>query len=101
MLANDSEDGSNIGTCNFYCLQGNMMHSLTSQLTLIGDIADKSNYPNGINILFLMEPLLVTKTNTIQGIPDEIFTCFVEKSGRAALVTKGFTSWKCPQFCGM
>ena len=76
------------------------MLSLTSQLTLIGDIADKYKYPNGINILFLKEPPLVTKTNMIQGIPDEIFTCFVEKLDRAALVTKGFTSWKCPQFCG-
>ena len=50
MSANDSKDGSNIGTCNFYCLQGNMRRSLTSQLTLIGDIADKSKYPNGIDI---------------------------------------------------
>ena len=66
----------------------------------MGDIADKSKYPNGINILFLTEPPLVTKPNTIQGIPDDIFTCFVEKLGCAALATKGFTSWKCPQFCG-
>ena len=99
MSANDSKDGSNIGTCHFYCLQGNMRRSLTSQLTLIGDIADKPKYPNGIDILFLTEPLLITKTNTIQGIPEDIFTCYVEKSGRAALETRNFTSWKCPQFC--
>ena len=76
------------------------MHSKTSQLSLMVDIADKKKYHGGINILFLMEPLLVTKSNTIQGIPDDIYTCFVEKQGRAALTTKGFTSWKCPQFCG-
>ena len=52
-----------------------------------------------LTFLFLTELLLIIKTNTIQGIPEDIFTCYVEKSGRAALVTRNFTSWKCPQFC--
>ena len=99
MSANDSYNESNIGTCNFHCLQGNMRCSITSQLTLIGDIADKTKYHNGIDILFLTEPPLVTKTNMLQVIPDNIFTCYVEKLGYAALVTRNFTSWKCPQFC--
>ena len=43
MSANDSNDGSNIRTCNFNCLQGNMMCSITSQLSLMGDIADKKS----------------------------------------------------------
>ena len=81
MSANDSKDGSNIGTCNFNCLQGNMMRSITSQLSLVRDIADKKKYPGGIDILFLTEPPLVIKINTIQGIPDDIFTCYGEKIG--------------------
>ena len=65
----------------FIVVQGNMRCSLTSQLTLIGDIADKTKYPSGIDILFLMEPLPVTKTNTIQGIPDDIFYLLCRKIG--------------------
>ena len=56
-----------------------MMRSKTSQLSLMVDIAGKKKYPGGINILFLTEPPLVTKSNTIQGISDDIYSCFVEK----------------------
>ena len=76
------------------------MCSITSQLSLMVDIADKKKYPKGIQILFLTEPPLVTKANKIKGIPDDVFTVFVEKSGQAAIATKDITSWKCPQFCG-
>ena len=84
---------------NIQCLQGNMRHSKASLLSLFIDIANKNKYHNGIDILFLMEPPLITKANTLSDVPDNIFNCFAEKSGRAALVTKGITSWRCPQYC--
>ena len=52
MSTNHSRDGCLRQTCNFHCLQGNMRRSKVSLLTLMGDIADKSKYPNGIDILF-------------------------------------------------
>ena len=83
-------------TCKFQCLQGNMRQSKVSLHTLMVDIADKSKYPNGIDILFQTEPPNITKSNTLPDIPDDIYNCFADKSGRAALVTKGFTLWRCP-----
>ena len=65
----------------------------------MGDIADKTKYPQCIDVLFLMEPPTVTKSNTLSDIPDDINNCFEEKLGCAALVTKGFTLWRCPQYC--
>ena len=85
--------------CNIQCLQGNMRLSKPSVLSLFGDIANKNIYHKGIDILFLMEPPRITKTNKLADIPEDIFNCFAEKSGRAALVTKGITSWRCPQYC--
>ena len=76
-----------------------MRCSKVGLLTLMGDIADKTKYPQGIDVMFLMEPPTINKSNTLLDIPDDIFNCFEEKSGRAALVTKGFTSWRCPHFC--
>ena len=99
MTTNHSKDKHFRQTCKFQCLQGNMRCSKVSLLTLMGDIADKTKYPQGIDVLFLTEPPTVTKSNTLSDIPDDIYNCFMEKSGRAALVTKGFTSWRCPQFC--
>ena len=55
------------------------------------DIADKTKYPNGFDILFLMEPPKMTKSNTLPDNRDNIYNCFEDKSGRAALVTKGIT----------
>ena len=68
-----------------------MIHSIPSLLSLFGDIANKNIYPKGINILFLMESPCITKANKLANIPDNIFNCFAEKSGRDALVTKGIT----------
>ena len=80
-------------------LQGNMRRSKPSLLSLFVDIANKNIYPKGINILFLTEPPRITKANKLADILDDIFNCFAEKSGRAALVTKGITLWRCPQYC--
>ena len=85
--------------CDIQCLQGNMRHSKPSLLSLFGDIANKNIYPKCINIIFLTEPPQITKANKLADIPDNIFNCFAEKSGRAALITKGITSWRCPQYC--
>ena len=71
-----------------------MRRSKPSLLSLFGDIAN----PKGINIIFLMEPPKITKANKLADIPD-IFNCFADKSGRDALITKGITSWRCPQYC--
>ena len=76
-----------------------MRRSKPSLLSLSVDIANKNIYPKGIDILFLTEPPRITKANKLADIPDDIFNCFAEKSGRAALVTKGITSWRCPQYC--
>ena len=62
MHSHQSSYARNIVSCNFQCLQGNMMRSITSQLSLMVDIADNKKYPKGIQILFLMEPPLVTKS---------------------------------------
>ena len=85
--------------CNIQCLQGNMRRSKPSLLSLFGDIANKNIYPKGIDILFLTEPPRITKANKLADIPDKIFNCFAEKSGSAALVTKGKTLWRYPQYC--
>ena len=76
-----------------------MRHSEPSLLCLFRDIATKKNYPQGINIIFLTEPPKITTANKIPDIPGNIFNCFADKYGRAALVTKGITSWRCPQYC--
>ena len=76
-----------------------MRQSKVSMHTLMVDIAVKTKYPKGFDILFLMEPPSITKSNTLPDIPDNIYNCFAEKSGSAALVTKGITLWICPQYC--
>ena len=76
-----------------------MRRSKPSLLSLFIDIANKNIYPKGIDILFLTEPPCITKANKLADIPDNIFNCFAEKSSRASLVTKGITSWRCPQYC--
>ena len=70
-----------------------------SLLCLFGDITNKNIYPKGINIIFLMEPPKITTANKLPDVTGDIFNCFAEKYGRAALVTKGITSWRCPQYC--
>ena len=99
MSTNLSKDERLRRPSNIQCLQGNMIRSKSSLLSLFIDIANKNKYQNGIDILFLMEPPHITKVNTLPDIPDNIFNCFAEKSGRAALVTKGITSWRCPKYC--
>ena len=37
------------------------------------DIADKTKYPKGFDILFLMEQPKVIKYNTLPDIPDNIY----------------------------
>ena len=99
MAYNHSNDDCFRQTCKFQCLQGNMRRSKVSLQTLMVYILDKTKYPNSIDILFLMEPPNIAKSNTLPDIPDYIYNCFAEKSGHAALATKGITLWRCPQYC--
>ena len=62
-------------------------------------LLNKNIYKNGINVIFLTEPPQITKTNALADVPGDVFNVFAEKYGRVAIITKGMTSWKCPQFC--
>ena len=93
---NNTRPGS---PCNIQCFQGNMRCSKPSLLCLFRDIANKNIYPKCINIIFLTEQPKITTASKLADIPGNIFNCFAEKYGRAALITKGITSWRCPQYC--
>ena len=85
MASNHSNDDRFRQTCK--CLQGNIRWSKVSLRTLMVDIADKTKYPKGIDILLLTKPPNITKSNTLPDIPNNIYNCFAEKSGHAALAT--------------
>ena len=99
MATNTPNNTRPFSPCNIQCLQGNMRHSKPSFLCLFGDIANKNIYTKGINIIFLTEPPKITTANKLANIPGYIFNCFAEKYGRAALISKGIISWRCPQYC--
>ena len=52
-----------------------------------------------MDICFITEPSHITTTNKLSKVPATTYNVFAEKSGRAALITKGITSWRCPQYC--
>ena len=81
------------------CVQGSLRRSHQALVNLFLDLLNKNIYKNGINVIFLTEPPQITKANALADVPDDVFNVFAEKYGRAALVTKGMTTWKCPQFC--
>ena len=85
--------------CGLTCLQGNMRRSKPSLLTLLVDAANKKTHPNGLNIIFLTEPPTIRETNKLLNVPGDIYNVFVERGGRAALITTGINSWWCPQYC--
>ena len=80
-------------------VQGNLRRSHQALVNLFLDLLNKNVYKNGIDVIFITEPPNVTKANALADVPDDVFNVFAEKYRRAALVTKGMTTWKCPQFC--
>ena len=85
--------------CTIQCVQGNLRRSKQSLIDLFIYISNKNLYQNVIDVVFITEPPLITKVNTLVDVPDNIFNVFTEKYGRAALVTQGMITWRCPQFC--
>ena len=59
----------------------------------------KKIHSNEVNIIFLTEPPTIRATNKLSNVPGDIYNVFSERGGRAALITKGITSWRCPQYC--
>ena len=99
-MTNSSPNNTNLGQpCDIQCLQGNLRRSEPAMLSLLVDVASKKIYPNGVDIIFLTEPPCVTTTNKLSNVPGNVYNVFAEKAGRAALLTKGITSWHCPQYC--
>ena len=81
------------------CVQGNLRRSHQALVNLFLYLLNKRVYKNGIDIIFITEPPKVTKANALTDVPDDVFNMFAEKYLRADIVTKGMTTWKCPQFC--
>ena len=81
------------------CIQGNLRCSHQFQVNLFLDITNKSVYKNDTNVIFITEPYTIGSSNTLLDVPNDIYNIYSERSGRTALVTKGITSWKIPQFC--
>ena len=52
-----------------------------------------------MNIFLLTEPPTVRALNKLLNVPNDIYNVFAERGGRAAIVTKGIDSWRCPQYC--
>ena len=86
-------------TSTVHCVQNNLRRSKQSLIDLFIDISNKNLYQNGIDVVFLTKPPRITKANTLVDIPDDVFNVFAEKYGRAALITKGMITWRCPQYC--
>ena len=84
---------------NIQCLQVNLRRSKPALLNLILDAADKKIHPNGVNIIFLTESPTIRETNKLSNVPGDKYNVFAERGGRAALVTTGINSWRCPQYC--
>ena len=85
--------------CSLTCLQSNTRRSRPSLLTLLVDAANKTIHPNGVDIFLITEPPTVRKTNKLSNVSNDDFNVFSEVKGRAAIITKGLNSWRCPQYC--
>ena len=68
-------------------------------MNLFLDLANKSVYKDDTNVIFITEPYTIGSSNTLLDVPNDIYNIYAERGGRTALVTKGITSWKVPQFC--
>ena len=69
-------------------------------LNLILDAADKKSIPVKWIFVLLTELPTVRATNKLSNVPGDIYNVFAEIGGRAAIVTKGISSWRCPQYFG-
>ena len=86
--------------CSLTCLQSNTRKSKPSLLTLLVDAANKTIYPNGVDIFLITEPPTVRRNNKLPNVSNDDFNVFSEIKGRAAIITnKGLISWRCPQYC--
>ena len=82
------------------CLQVNLKKKMKpALLNLILDAADKKIHSNEVNIFLLTEPPTIRAINKLLNVPGDIYNVFAERGGRAAIITKGITSWCCPQYC--
>ena len=81
------------------CLQVNLKKIKPALLNLILDAADKKIHSSEVNIFLLTEPPTVRALNKLLNVPGDIYNVFAECGGRAAIVTKGISSWRCPQCC--
>ena len=81
------------------CVQVNLRKSHQALVSLFLDILNKNVYKNDIDVIFITEPPNVIKVNALTDVPDDVFNVFAEKYGRAAIVTKGMTTWKLTQLC--
>ena len=79
------------------CLQVNLKKMKPALLNLILDAADKKIHSSEVNIFLLTEPPTVRALNKLLNVPGDIYNVFAEC--RAAIVTKGILSWRCPQYC--
>ena len=94
-----TSDDASLVTNTIRCVQSNLRRSHQAQVNLFLDVLNKNVFKHGINVIFITEPHTVTKSNSLLDVPNDVFNIFSEKNGRTALVTKGITSWKVPQFC--
>ena len=100
MAINNPSHNPRLGRpCSLTCLQGNMRRSKPSLLTLLVDAANKTTHPNGVDIFFITEPPTVCKTNKLSNVSNDTYNVFTEVKGRAAIITTGINSWRCPQYC--
>ena len=81
------------------CLQVNLKKMKPALLNLILDAADKKIHSNEVNIFLLTEPPTIRASNKLLNVPGDIYNVFAERGRRAAIITKGITSWHCPQYC--
>ena len=82
-MTNSTNNTSPTQPCDLQCLQGNMWRSKPCLLSLLVDVANKTIYPKGVDIIFLMEPPSVTITNKLSNVPNDIYNVITENSGRA------------------
>ena len=84
---------------NVQCLQVNLKKIKPALLNLVLDAADKKIHSSEVNIFLLTEPPTVRAPNKLSNVPNYIYNVFAERGSRAAIVTKGINSWRCPQYC--
>ena len=52
-----------------------------------------------MDIFLITEPPTVRATNKLLNVSNDIYNVFTEIKGRAAIITTGIVSWRCPQYC--